>query len=70
MNINPKLYHFTDFELINPLLYIYFPSFECKFFLKDLKSMLPSSVALWFLNMAINRLTTMVQLIFLQCIES
>ena len=29
-DINPKSYHLTAFELINPLLYINFLSFECK----------------------------------------
>ena len=45
-DINPKSYHLIVFELVDPLLYIYFPSFEYKFFLKDLKSTLLSSVAL------------------------
>ena len=40
-----KSYHSTAFELINPLLLI-IPSFEYDIFLKDLKSTLPSSVAL------------------------
>ena len=31
-NFNPKSYHLIAFELINPLLYIYFPSFECNIF--------------------------------------
>ena len=46
MVIDPKSYHLTAFELINQLPYINFPSFECRFFLKDLKSTLSSSVAL------------------------
>ena len=38
-DINSKSHHLIAFELINPLLYIYFPSFESvEFFLKDLKS--------------------------------
>ena len=44
-DINPKSYHLIAFELVNPLFYIYFPSFEYRIFLKDLKSTLPSSVA-------------------------
>ena len=36
----------TAFELINQLLYINFLSLERKFFLKDIKSTLPPSVAL------------------------
>ena len=46
MDINPKSYHLKAFEQVNPLLYFYFYSFECRIFLKDLKSTLPSSVAL------------------------
>ena len=46
MDINPKSYHLTVFELINQLPYINFPSFECRFFKKDLNSTLSSSVAL------------------------
>ena len=46
MDINPKLYDLTAFELINQLPYSNFPSFECRFFKKDLKSTLSSSVAL------------------------
>ena len=45
-DINPMSYHLKDFELINQLLYINFPSLERKFFVKDLKSTSPSSVAL------------------------
>ena len=45
-DINSKSYHLIAFELINPLLYIYFPSFKYRIFLKSLKSTLPSSVAL------------------------
>ena len=45
-DINPKSHHLIAFELVNPLLYIYFPSFEYRSFLKDLKSTLPSSVVL------------------------
>ena len=46
MDLNPKSYHLTAFELINQLPYINFPSFECRFFKKkDLKSTLSSSVA-------------------------
>ena len=36
--INPKSYHLIAFELVNPLLYIYFPSFWYRISLKDLKS--------------------------------
>ena len=43
--------HLTAFELTNQLLYMNFPSVELKFFQKDLKSTLPSSVALWFRNL-------------------
>ena len=46
MNINPKSDHLTAFELINQVPYINFPSFECGFLKKDLKSTLSSSVAL------------------------
>ena len=46
MDINPKSYHLTAFELTNQLPYINFPSVECRFFKKDLKSTLSSSVAL------------------------
>ena len=46
MDISTKSCHFTAFELINELPYINFPSFECRFFKKDLKSTLSSSVAL------------------------
>ena len=38
--------HLTALELINQLLSINFPDRERKIFLKDLKSMLPSSVEL------------------------
>ena len=38
MDIDPKSYHLTAFELINQLLYINFPSFGCRIFLKDQKS--------------------------------
>ena len=31
-DINPKSYYFIAFEPVNPLLYIYFPSFEFGFF--------------------------------------
>ena len=31
MNINPKSYHLTTFELMNQLPYINFSSFECRF---------------------------------------
>ena len=42
-----KVISFIVFEPVNPLLYIYFPSFEYRnFYLKDLNSTLPSSVAL------------------------
>ena len=44
-------YHLRAFELINQLFYVNFPSLERRFFQKDLKSMLPSSVALWFSNL-------------------
>ena len=56
-DINPKSYHLIAFEQINPLLYFYFPNFECRIFWKDLKSTLPSSVALGFRNLAINTMT-------------
>ena len=46
VDINPKSYHLIAFKVINPVLYIYFPNFEYRIFLQDLKSMLPSSVAL------------------------
>ena len=39
-------YHLTAFELTNQLLYMNFPSLEREIFQKDLKSTLPSSVAL------------------------
>ena len=45
-DINPKSYHLIAFELVNPLLHIYLPSFERIISWKDLKSKLPSSVAL------------------------
>ena len=45
-DINPMSYHLTAFELTNQLLYTNFPSLERKIFQKDLKSTLPSSVAL------------------------
>ena len=45
-DINPKSYHLVAFELVNPLLYIYFPSFEYRIFVKDLKSTLLSYVTL------------------------
>ena len=45
-DINPMSYHLTAFELTNQLLYMNFPSLESKTFQKDLKSTLPSSVAL------------------------
>ena len=41
-----KSYHLIAFELVNPLLYTHVSSFEYRMFLKDLKSPLPSSVAL------------------------
>ena len=53
-DINPTSYHLTAFELINQLLYINFPSLEREIFLKDLKSMLPSSVVLRFRNLGIS----------------
>ena len=31
VEINPKSYHFTVFELINKIPHINFPSFECGF---------------------------------------
>ena len=46
VDVSPKSYHLTAFEMINQLPYINFPSFECRFFKKDLKSTLSSSVAL------------------------
>ena len=45
-DINPMSYHLTAFELTNQLLYMNFPSLERKIFQKNLKSMLPLSVAL------------------------
>ena len=45
-NIDPMSYHLTAFELRNQLLYMNFPSLERRIFQKDLKSTLPSSVAL------------------------
>ena len=45
-DINPMSYHLTAFEPTQQL-YINFPSLECKIFQKDLKFMLPSSVALF-----------------------
>ena len=45
-DINPKSYHLIAFDPVSPLLYIYFPNLEYRIFLKDLKSTLPSSVAL------------------------
>ena len=45
-DINPMSYHLTVFKLTNQLLYVNFPSLERKIFQKDLKSTLPSSVAL------------------------
>ena len=44
-------YHLTAFELTNQLLYMNFPSLERKSFQKNLKSTLPSSVALSFRNL-------------------
>ena len=35
-DINPKSYHLTASEQLNPLLYLTFPSFECKFFIEKL----------------------------------
>ena len=43
---NPMSYYLTAFELTNQLLYMNFQSLEPKIFQKDLKSTLPSSVAL------------------------
>ena len=44
---NQISYYLTAFELTNQLLYMNFPSLErSKIFQRDLKSMLPSSVAL------------------------
>ena len=45
-DINPASCHLSAFELMNQLLYINFPSLKRKIFPKDLKSTLPSSVAL------------------------
>ena len=45
-DINPVSYHVTAFELTNQLLYLNFPSLECKIFQTDHKSTLPSSVVL------------------------
>ena len=57
-DFSPISYHLTAFELINQLLYINFPSLERKSFLKDLKSTLPSSVALSCRNLGIITLAT------------
>ena len=46
VDISPKSYHLTAFELINQVPYINFSSFECRFLKIDLKSTLSSSVAL------------------------
>ena len=46
VDISPKSYHLTDSKLINQLPYINFPSFECRFLKKDLKSTLSWSVSL------------------------
>ena len=48
-------HHLIAFELVNPLLYIYLPSFECRIFWKDVRSTLLSSVLLWFRNLANKR---------------
>ena len=45
-DINPMSYYLTAFELTNQLLYMNFPSLERKNVQKDLKSTLPSSLAL------------------------
>ena len=45
-DINATSYHSIAFEVINPLLHIYFPGLERKTFFKYLKSTLPSSVTL------------------------
>ena len=50
-DINPMSYHLTAFELTNQLLCINFPSHERKISQKDLRSTLPSSVALRFRNL-------------------
>ena len=47
-------YHLTAFELTNQLLCMNFPSLERKIFPKDLKSTLPSSVALCFVTSVIS----------------
>ena len=49
-NINPKSYHLTAFELVNPLHYIYFPRFEYRIFVGDLKFTLKSPAALCFVT--------------------
>ena len=59
-DINPTSCHLSAFELINQQLYINFPSLERKIFPKDLKSTLPSSVALWFRNLGTVCLGTLV----------
>ena len=46
MALNSKSSNLTVYELTNPLHCINFSCFEYKIFLKDLKSMLSSSVAL------------------------
>ena len=52
-------YHLIAFEVINQLLYINFPSLERKTFLKDLKSTLPSSVALCLVTLMITKNKTL-----------
>ena len=43
-DINPMSYYLIVFELMNQLLYLNFPSLECKIFQTDHKSTLPSFV--------------------------
>ena len=45
-DISPTSYHLTAFELTNQLLCMNFPNVERKILQKNLKSTLPSSVAL------------------------
>ena len=58
-------YHLTAFDLTNQLLYINSPSLERKIFQKNLKSTLPSSVALRFRNLG-NLYRRRLQLVVIQ----
>ena len=61
MDINPKSYHLTAFELINQLPYINFPTLNVDF-LKDLKSTLSSSVAFDFVTSVLAMLSRLLGL--------